>query len=77
MERVKEIMHELYEACEENNVSCLAIVGDDNEYNVAYTEDNNLLGESIYCALCSDRELYNTVSESVRIASEVMEYKEN
>ena len=70
MERVNSIMQDLYNECKENNVSCLVVLGNKDSYSVAYTEDFNALGETLYFAFCDNEELLATTAESVRIASE-------
>lgn len=73
MERVKPFMEELYTECKENNVSCLAIVGDKDNFDVAHTEDLEEVGENIYFAITNDKRLYKVVAEAVRIASGLMD----
>ena len=72
MKSVNAIMDELYLQCKECGISCLAIIGDKDNYDVAYTDNLDAVGENLYFAITRDEELFKVVSESVRIASEVL-----
>lgn len=72
MESVKAIMGELYNECKECGISCLAIIGDKDNYEVAYTDNLDAIGENLYFAITRDEELFKVVEETVRIASEVL-----
>ena len=74
MEKIKTMVEELYNECTENNVSLLAIVGNNNEFNVSYTADLDEVGETLYFALTRDKKLYEVVSEAVRIATEALAF---
>lgn len=72
MESVNAIMNELYLQCKECGISCLAIIGDKDNYDVAYTDNLDAIGENLYFAITRDEELFKTVADAVRIASEVL-----
>ena len=72
MKSVKTIMEELYNECKEGGVSCLAIIGDKDNYEVAYTDNLDAIGENLYFAITRNEELFSVVEETVRIASEVL-----
>lgn len=72
MKSVKTIMEELYNECKEGGVSCLAIIGDEDNYEVAYTDNLDAIGENLYFAITRNEELFKVVEETVRIASEVL-----
>lgn len=72
MESVKTIMEGLYNECKECGISCLAVIGDKDNYKVAYTDNLDAIGENLYFAITRDEELFKVVAESVRIASEVL-----
>lgn len=75
MKSVKTIMEELYNECKECGVSCLAIIGDKDNYEVAYTDNLDAIGENLYFAITRNEELFTVVEETVRIASEVLNLK--
>lgn len=72
MESVNAIMNELYLQCKECGISCLAIIGDKDNYDVAYTDNLDAIGENLYFAITRDEELFKTVADAVRIASEAL-----
>lgn len=72
MESVNAIMGELYNECKECGISCLAIIGDKDNYEVAYTDNLDAIGENLYFAITRNEELFKVVEETVRIASEVL-----
>ena len=75
MKSVNAIMNELYLQCEECGISCLAVIGDKDNYDVAYTDDLDAIGENLYFAITRNEELFKVVAESVRIASEVLNFE--
>jgi hypothetical protein len=75
MKSVNAILNELYLQCKECGISCLAIIGDKNNYDVAYTDNLDALGENLYFAITRDEELFNVVEDTVRIASEVLNFE--
>ena len=75
MESVNAIMNELYLQCKECGISCLAIIGDKDNYDVTYTDNLDAIGENLYFAITRDEELFKVVAESVRIASEVLNFE--
>lgn len=77
MKSVNAIMTELYLQCKECGISCLAIIGDKENYDVEYTEDYDAIGENLYFALCNDKELLATVANAVKVASKFVAEKDN
>lgn len=75
MKSVNAIMNELYLQCKECGISCLAIIGDKDNYEVAYTDNLDAIGENLYFAITRDEELFKVVEETVRIASEVLNFE--
>lgn len=75
MKSVNAIMGELYLQCKECGISCLAIIGDKDNYEVAYTDNLDAIGENLYFAITRDEELFKVVEETVRIASEVLNFE--
>ena len=75
MKSVNAIMNELYLQCKECGISCLAVIGDKDNYDVAYTDDLDAIGENLYFAITRNEELFKVVAESVRIASEVLNFE--
>lgn len=75
MKSVNAIMNELYLQCKECGISCLAIIGDKDNYDVTYTDNLDDIGENLYFAITRDEELFKVVAESVRIASEVLNFE--
>lgn len=69
---MKQISDILSVLCENKELHCLAITGNDDRYDVVTIGDYDEIGESLYFALTSDEKLLKTVADAVRIATEVM-----
>ena len=73
MERFNDIFENLEnEVMANTDLHCMAIVGDKENYKTLVVGDYDKIGESLYFALCDDKELLATCAEAVRIASEVV-----
>ena len=72
MERAKSFMDELYTECKENNVSCLSVIGDEDNYAAVCTEDQDLLKETLYFAFSRNEDLLEVVEQSASLAREVL-----
>ena len=73
VENMRDISKFLTIACEDIELHCLAITGNDDFYDVTQVGDYDAIGESLYFALTRDIKLFDMVSETVRIAAEILE----
>lgn len=73
VESMRDISNFLTTACENKELHCLAITGNDDFYDVTRVGDYDDIGESLYFAITRDRKLFDMVSQTVRIAAEILD----
>lgn len=74
---MKELLNDLKNACEENELHCFVIIGDDKTYETLTVGDYSEIEESLYFALSQDisqtrrKRLYNAFSSAVKSAADL------
>ena len=70
---MKTILDTLNYSCEENDLHCFAIIGNEDSYDVLRVGDYSEIGETLYFALCRNKKLLKTVKSAVEVASSLLE----
>lgn len=74
---MKELLNDLKNACEEKELHCFVIIGDENTYETLTVGDYSEIEESLYFAISRDisqtrrKRLYNAISGALKAATDL------